>query len=192
MGPAPAGYPPIRATTLPPRTQLRGAASAVGNRTQSRPWVDKRKQWPNVVASNASSTGNSAFLAPRGVGGSGPDTECWETGKLPKVPRSGHFRICTYNIFEGLAWQNEARVRLFEQWVRRQDFDFIGLNEVNGFTKESLTELAARCGFPYCFLQKADTGYHLAAFSRYPFTVADTSREPLHHGVLHAKLTRPW
>ena len=56
-------------------------------------------------------------------------------------------RVMSYNILNGFDWgkDTERQDRLVE-WVKEQDPEILGLQELCGFTQEKLSKLAVRWG----------------------------------------------
>jgi len=101
-------------------------------------------------------------------------------------------RVISYNVLVGFrdsdvgrflpGCQREAKIAA---WLAAQRPDVVALQEMNGFTEDSLRRLAAVWGHPHVAMLKQD-GYPVALTSSQPITVIDRHREGLHHGMLHA------
>lgn len=104
----------------------------------------------------------------------------WESG-YEKV------RIISYNIFNGFDWGKDIdRQNRFVGWIRQQDPEILALQELCGFTQESLSALAKQWGHPYAVIVK-ENGYPVGITSKKPIDVKKKMLENCGHGLLHVK-----
>ena len=96
-------------------------------------------------------------------------------------------RVMSYNIFNGFDWGNDTeREERFVAWVKEQDPEILGLQELCGFTQEKLAELAAKWGHRYAVIVKED-GYPVGITSKKPIEVKAKLVGQIGHGLLHVK-----
>ena len=94
-------------------------------------------------------------------------------------------KIIAYNILEGMKNDTTTGKQAFAAWVRSQDPDILALQETNGFTQESLQELAESYGHPYAILCK-EPGYPPALTSKYPIVNVRRVTDNMTHGFIQA------
>lgn len=96
-------------------------------------------------------------------------------------------RIMSYNILNGFDWGNDTeREERLVEWVRHQDPEILGLQELCGFTQEKLQKLAQRWGHPYAMIVKEE-GYPVGITSKRPITLKTKLLENAGHGMLHVQ-----
>ncbi len=96
-------------------------------------------------------------------------------------------RIISYNIFNGFDWgEDQDRKDRFVKWINEKDPDIIALQELCGFTQESLTSIAQEWGHPYAVILKED-GYPVGITSKKPITLKNKILENCGHGLLHVE-----
>lgn len=96
-------------------------------------------------------------------------------------------RIISYNVFNGFNWgKDEDRKNRFIEWVKQSDPEILALQELCGFTQESLTELAGQWGHSYAVIVK-ENGYPVGITSKRPISVKNKILENCGHGLLHVK-----
>lgn len=96
-------------------------------------------------------------------------------------------RVMSYNIFNGFNWgEDKDREDRFVTWIKEQDPEFIGLQELCGFTQEKLEKLAARWGHPYAIIVK-ENGYPVGITSKKPITLKNKLVGKIGHGLLHVQ-----
>ena len=96
-------------------------------------------------------------------------------------------KIISYNILEGMKDDTTARKQIFAAWVREQDPDILALQETNGFTQQTLQELAESYGHPYAVLCK-EPGYPPAITSKYPIVNVRRVTDNMTHGFVLADI----
>ena len=102
-------------------------------------------------------------------------------------PNMEKIRIISYNIFNGFDWGKDIERRArFINWVKNQDPEVLAMQELNNFTKESLTDLAKEWGHPYAEIIKED-GYPVGLTSKKPIIVKNKIIENIGHGLLHVE-----
>ena len=96
-------------------------------------------------------------------------------------------RVMSYNILNGFDWgkDTEREDRLVE-WVKQQDPEILGLQELCSFTQERLEKLAARYGHPYAIIVKQN-GYPVGITSKKPITFKAKLVGEIGHGLLHVQ-----
>lgn len=96
-------------------------------------------------------------------------------------------RVMSYNIFNGFGWgEDKEREDRFVEWIKEQDPEVLGLQELCTFTQEKLEKLAARYGHPYAVIVKED-GYPVGITSKKPITVKAKKVGEIGHGLLHVQ-----
>ena len=97
------------------------------------------------------------------------------------------FKVMSYNIWNGFDWgKDKVREDALIEWLKKQDADVIGFQELNGFTADKLQELASRWGHPYSILLKED-GYPIGITSKTPLLLKTKMIGGMWHGMLHAQ-----
>lgn len=98
-----------------------------------------------------------------------------------------NLKVISYNIWNGFEWgKDTAREAKAVAWIASQDADVVALQELCGFSKEKLSELAESWGHPYTVLLKT-TGYPVGITSKKPIEVKERIFDHMHHGALHCK-----
>lgn len=101
--------------------------------------------------------------------------------------RSNPMRILTYNILNGFEWGKEpGRQDSLEKWVLSRNTDVVALQELCGFTEETLRQMAQRWGHGYSVLLKEE-GYPLGLSSKTPIKIKTKMQGGLWHGMLHVE-----
>lgn len=96
-------------------------------------------------------------------------------------------RVITYNIWNGFDYgRDTTRELAFQEWVTFQKPDILALQELCGFTAETLAELAKKWGHPYSLMLKED-GYPVGITSRWPIRLIRKEREGMWHGMLQVE-----
>ncbi|MFT4541258.1 MAG: manganese-dependent ADP-ribose/CDP-alcohol diphosphatase [Planctomycetota bacterium] len=97
---------------------------------------------------------------------------------------SDRLKIVSWNVLYGF---NHGRsIEEGAQWIREQHADVLALQELNGFTAESLQGTADSFGHPHSALQK-EQGFAMGLTSTAPIEVLERRVEGFHHGYLHCK-----
>lgn len=98
-------------------------------------------------------------------------------------------KLISYNILQGMKYDKENNYDNFVAWMNAQAPDVVAFEETNGFTEETLAELAARWGHSYVTLNPNESGYTVSFTSRYPITVVEKFLDPdRKRGAIHAKI----
>lgn len=97
------------------------------------------------------------------------------------------FKVLSYNILEGMKTDKTTGKQGFVAWLKLQDPDVLALQEANGFTPQTLQELAESYGHKYSVLLK-ETGYPTAITSKYPIENAEKFTDKMTHGFIVAKI----
>lgn len=96
-------------------------------------------------------------------------------------------RVISYNIFNGFDWgKDEDRIERFVSWIRSQDPEILAMQELCGFTQESLSVLAQQWGHPYTVILK-ENGYPVGVTSKKPIRLKTKMLENCGHGLLHVE-----
>lgn len=96
-------------------------------------------------------------------------------------------KVISYNIWNGFDWgKDQEREQAMIQWLKEQDADVIGFQELNAFTPDKLARLAREWGHPYSLLLKED-GYPIGITSKTPLELKGRLLGGFWHGMLHAK-----
>ncbi|WP_373493320.1 endonuclease/exonuclease/phosphatase family protein [Aquiflexum sp.] len=103
------------------------------------------------------------------------------------LSQTDRFKVMSYNIWNGFDWGKDMdRESAMVKWLREQDADVIGFQELNDFTAEKLQELASKWGHPYSILLKED-GYPIGITSKTPLVLKTKMIGGMWHGMLHAQ-----
>ncbi|HSI76656.1 MAG TPA: endonuclease/exonuclease/phosphatase family protein, partial [Lunatimonas sp.] len=106
-------------------------------------------------------------------------------GHLPA--QNQDLKVITYNIWNGFDWGKDTeREKAMVDWLKGQDADVIGFQELNSFTPEKLAQLASQWGHPYSLLLKEE-GYPIGITSKTPLELKSRMLGGFWHGMLHAK-----
>lgn len=101
--------------------------------------------------------------------------------------QSTTLKVISYNVWNGFEWGKDlTREKAMVQWLKEQDADVIGLQELNAFTPEKLALLAKQWGHPYSLLLKEE-GYPIGITSKTPLELKSRMFGGFWHGMLHAK-----
>lgn len=100
--------------------------------------------------------------------------------------KAEEFSVITYNVWNGFEGE-VARRDAFVQWAVRQDVDVIAFQEMNGYTQDSLEQLAKKWGHPYAVIVQ-ENGYPVGISSKYPIDNVYRLMEEMHHGGLYAEI----
>lgn len=93
-------------------------------------------------------------------------------------------RVMTYNTL--YLFNNGKEEELGKKWVKEQEPDIVGLQELTNIRPERLTSLGKGWGHEYSSLLK-DSGFSVGVTSRWPIEVLEKRLEGMHHGFLHVK-----
>lgn len=102
-------------------------------------------------------------------------------------PNVEKVQIISYNIFNGFDWgKDPERKERFINWVKSRDPEVLAMQELCGFTQESLLEIAVEWGHNYAAIVKED-GYPVGLTSKKPILVKNKIIENSGHGLLHVE-----
>lgn len=96
----------------------------------------------------------------------------------------GRLRVISWNVYHG--FDHGRSLGPAARWLKEQAPGVAALQELNGFTPESLRAAAAAWGHPHSALQK-ETGFALGLTSTEPIEVLERAVDGFHHGYLHAR-----
>jgi exodeoxyribonuclease III len=103
------------------------------------------------------------------------------------IAQTDQIKVMSYNIWNGFEWgKDKGREAAMVKWLREQDADVIGFQELNDFTAEKLQELASQWGHSYSMLLKED-GYPIGITSKTPLVLKTKMIGGMWHGMLHAQ-----
>ena len=94
-------------------------------------------------------------------------------------------KVLSYNILEGLQ-HSQVQIDVFVEWVTNHDPDIIFYQELNGWSEEKFSELAARCGHPFAVKIKED-GYRMGISSKTELTDVQRFTEGFTLGYVYAQ-----
>lgn len=98
-------------------------------------------------------------------------------------------RLISYNILEGMKNDRANNYDNFVDWVLKFNPDVLALQEANGFTQESLEELAERFGHDYVVTNiKVGDNYPVAITSKYPIESRRRLTKHVSHGAIFATI----
>lgn len=97
-------------------------------------------------------------------------------------------KIVQYNILDGC--RTEERYAMPFDWLKQQDYDIAGFNEMNDWTEAEFQREMEKLGMSYTFLYQMKTSpYFIGIASKFPIEkIHKTDEAPFHHGLLHVKI----
>lgn len=96
------------------------------------------------------------------------------------------FKVMTYNILDGYDHgKDKEREQKASDFIRSQSPDVVALQELVGFTEESLQKFAESYGHDYSVLLK-ENGYPVGLTSNHHIEAKTKMLDSLWHGMLHA------
>ncbi|MEG1400915.1 endonuclease/exonuclease/phosphatase family protein [Bacteroides sp.] len=102
-------------------------------------------------------------------------------------PGMEKMRVISYNIFNGFDWGKDGdRRERFIHWMKEKDPEVLAMQELCGFTQESLSQLAKQWGHPYAVIVK-ENGYPVGISSKRPIELKNKIVEGCGHGLLHVE-----
>lgn len=97
-------------------------------------------------------------------------------------------KILQYNVLNGCAQQE--RFNKFNDWIKKQTYDVIGFNELNGWTNEKLKEYAIKWGYQYSYLFEMNSSpYRIGVIAKTSIQLIEATESLFHHGLLHVKIS---
>jgi exodeoxyribonuclease III len=103
------------------------------------------------------------------------------------IAQTEQIKVMSYNIWNGFDWgKDKDREAAMVKWLKEQDADVIGFQELNDFTPGKLQALASQWGHPYSILLKED-GYPIGITSKTPLVLKTKMIGGMWHGMLHAQ-----
>ncbi|SEK27933.1 endonuclease/exonuclease/phosphatase family protein [Parapedobacter koreensis] len=94
--------------------------------------------------------------------------------------------VVAYNVLLGFR-ENPTLLEQCVEWLQSEHPDIVSFEELNGFTQQSLSELARRYGHHYSVILKED-GFPVGITSKYPITDVERVVKDMHHGYIYAKV----
>lgn len=102
-------------------------------------------------------------------------------------PNVEKVHVISYNIFNGFDFGKDIdRQERFVNWIKNRNPEVLAMQELYGFTQESLTELANKWGHKYAAIIKED-GCPVGLTSKKPILVKNKILENCGHGLLHVE-----
>ncbi len=95
-------------------------------------------------------------------------------------------RLISYNVWYGFTEVPERKT-IWLAWMNEQGPDIVSLQELNGYTHQSLAEDARSYGHAYSTLLKEE-GFPTGITSRYPIEDIQRIKEGFHHGLLRVNI----
>jgi len=108
----------------------------------------------------------------------------------PKSAQAESIKVVTYNVWYGFTKKKERKPAYLE-YVRSLKADIVALQELNGYTEESLAADAKFWGHSYSAILKTD-GFPTGITSRYPLQKIQKEIQGYHHGMLSCKTGGIW
>lgn len=97
-------------------------------------------------------------------------------------------RVISYNVFNGFDWgKDRDRLSRFVDWIKKQNPEVLAMQELCGFTQESLSALARQWGHPYAVIVK-ENGYPVGITSKSPIQLKNKLLKGFGHGLLHVEI----
>jgi len=95
-------------------------------------------------------------------------------------------KIISYNIFDSFRGDSVVK-NLFVQLIGKEKPDIIALQEVKGYSEQSLNDFAKSMDMPYSALQR-ERGHSVALISKYPITNVKKVTKKVFHGYMYADI----
>ena len=98
----------------------------------------------------------------------------------------GSMNLLQFNILDGCP--DKDRFQKFDNWMKKQDYDAIGFNELNGWNADKLERKSKEWGYDYSYIFEMETSpYFVGVISKHPLEVINTDEDNFYHGLLHVK-----
>lgn len=102
-------------------------------------------------------------------------------------PNVEKVRIISYNVFNGFDFsKDKEREERFTNWIKDKKPEVLALQELYGFTQESLSLLAKKWGHMYAEILNED-GAPIGITSKKPIKLKNKIVENIGHGLLHVE-----
>lgn len=97
-------------------------------------------------------------------------------------------KLLQYNVLEGC--RTEERYTQLCQFLKTNNYDVIGFNELNDWTEDEFSMEMEKVGYPYTSLLEMESSpFHIGIAAKYPIeNIYSTEDDPFHHGMLHVKI----
>lgn len=109
---------------------------------------------------------------------------CNASESAQRLDRRG-LRLAQYNVFR---MQERGAADLIGAWLQARDYDYVCLNELNGFNESQFEAWARGHNFKTAFLLLTASGYHVGFAARdESCAVVERRTDGFFHGVLHVR-----
>ncbi len=106
-------------------------------------------------------------------------------------PSADRVKFITHNVWYGFTKKPDPRRERWRAWMAAEAPDVVALQELNGFTPETLAADASSWGHQHSALLKED-GFPTGITSRFPIHDVVRIREGFHHGLLRCRIEGLW
>jgi exodeoxyribonuclease III len=96
-------------------------------------------------------------------------------------------KIISYNVEDGMSKDTTPGKTEFAAWLKAQDPDIVGFQELCGFTQSKLEALAAKYNNPYAILMHQGY-YKVGITSKYPIVNVQIVNDNMSHGFIQAQI----
>jgi exodeoxyribonuclease-3 len=103
---------------------------------------------------------------------------------LTDPPKQEELKVINWNVLYG--FNHKKSIEPDAAWIRYQNPDVLGLQELNKYTLESLSKMALEWGRAHSVRLK-QKGFPAGLTSKQPIEVIERRVEGFHHGYLHCK-----
>jgi len=97
-------------------------------------------------------------------------------------------RVLQYNILDGC--NVKERFSKLDKWIKQNNnYEIIGFNELNDWSRRTLENIGKSWGFQYSYLlQPKTSAYYIGIISKYPIKIINTYDKEFHHGLIHVEI----
>lgn len=99
---------------------------------------------------------------------------------------TGEMKFVSYNVLHGFNSDTNL-VNRYVKWIRKLDPDVVAYQELNGYTQDSLEELAKRYGHNYAVINTGVT-HPIGLTSRYPIVMVQNVTTNMWHSYLYGNV----
>ncbi len=111
--------------------------------------------------------------------------------RLEAADENTLLKVVSHNVWYGFTKKPEPRHTDWLNWMKAQSPDVVSLQELNGYTPETLAADAEAWGHAHSVLLKTD-GFPTGVTSRFPITDVKRIREGMHHGMIRCRIHGVW